>query len=427
MTHSGIASVTRHVWTRAAACSPRLEPLVAAFLLAWAVHPAVAQSPASASGAAPALDLRSVYATAADVAEGKRIAETTCSKCHGLSGISGKRGVPNIAGQRPPYLQLKLQAYQAGTRGGHEMDPAVKYLNDDGLVKVAAYYGTLEPAQPSASDLKKGPPSVPDPLAAGKAAAAACAGCHGEGGVTSMAGTPSLAGLDPKYFAAAMAAYKSGRRKNDVMKPLSASLGEADLKGLALYYALQKPSRASTPAPGDQAAGKAAAAACGGCHGETGVSATAGTPSIAGQDAQYHVAALHAYKDGSRADDTMKGVAGGLTDAQMKAVAAYFAAQQPRAPKVEKPLTLAEWVQRCDRCHGINGNSTDPRTPMLAGQRVEYLQKALHAYQSGTRKDSVMAAMSATLTEADMKGLATYYSHQRARAFVFVPVPAFSR
>ncbi len=60
---------------------------------------------------------------------------------------------------------------------------------------------------------------------AGKAAAAACAGCHGETGVSSMPGMPSLAGLDPAYFVAAMNAYKSGQRKDDMMKSI-ASVGQ---------------------------------------------------------------------------------------------------------------------------------------------------------------------------------------------------------
>jgi cytochrome c553 len=407
-----------------AAVPAALAILLSFVALAAYMPDAAAQSSRSKPPPAPAADLRSVYATAADVAEGKRIAETTCSRCHGLAGVSGTRGVPHIAGQRPAYLHAKLRAYQAGTRGGHEMEPAVKYLNDDALVKVAAYYGSLEPAQPTAAEAKKPPPPVHDAVAAGKASAAACAGCHGETGITAMPGTPSLVGLDPKYFVNAMTAYKSGQRKNDMMQPLAASLSETDLKNLALYYALQKAGRAATPAAGDQAAGKAAASACAGCHGDAGVSATAGTPSLAGQDAQYHVAALHAYKDGARKEETMKGIASGLSEPQMKAIAAYYAAQEPRAPQVDKPLTLPEWVQRCDRCHGVNGNSADPRTPALAGQRVEYLEKALRAYQSGVRKDSVMAAMSATLSDADMQALSAYYSRQRARAFVYVTVPA---
>lgn len=402
----------------------RLRTPVAAIALLALLSTAFAQSSRSKSPAAPAADLRAVYATAPDVAEGKRVSETTCTRCHGLNGLSGTRGVPHLAGQRPAYLHAKLRAYQAGLRGGHKMEPAVKFLNDDALVKVAAYYGSLEPAQPTAADARRGVPVLADPLAAGKAGAASCSGCHGDTGVSSTPGMPSLVGLDPKYFAAAMAAYKSGQRRNDVMQPLSASLGEADFKNLALHYGLQKAARAATPAPGDQAAGKAAAAGCAGCHGDNGVSTTAATPSLAGQDAQYHLAALRAYKDGSRKDETMKGVVAGLGDQQMKDIAAYYAAQEPRAPKVDKPLTLAEWVQRCDRCHGVNGNSTDPRTPALAAQRVEYLEKSLKAYQTGARKDSVMAAMSAKLGESDVQALSAYYSRQRARAFVYVMVPA---
>jgi cytochrome c553 len=379
-----------------------------------------AQSPAKPAGD----DLRAVYASAADVADGKRVAEATCVRCHGASGISAIKTVPNLAGQRPAYLHAKLRAYQAGLRSAHEMQVIVKFLNDDALMKVAAYYGSLEPAQFRPVGRTRPSPQKTDALAAGKAAAQACSGCHGEAGVTAMAGTPSLVGLDPRYFIAAIAAYKSGQRKSDVMQPLTAALNDADLKALALHYALQKPARAATPAQGDANAGKAGAAACSGCHGEQGVSATPTTPSLAGQDAQYQAAALHAYKDGSRKDETMKGVASGLDEATMKNVSAYFAAQAPRAPKVEKPLTLAEWVQRCERCHGVNGNSTDPRVPALAAQREDYLVQALQSYRSGARKEAVMSAMAASLTESDVAALASYYARQKARAFVFVAVPA---
>jgi cytochrome c553 len=105
-------------------------------------------------------------------------------------------------------------------------------------------------------------------------------------------------------------------------------------------------------------------------------------------------------------------------------MAAYYAGQQPQAPKVVKPLTTAEWVQRCDRCHGVNGNSTDPRTPALAAQRVDYLEKVLLAYQSGARKSPQMAAMSGVLSEEDISGLAGYYARQKPRAVIFVPLPA---
>lgn len=367
-------------------------------------------------------DLRAVYATAADVAEGKRVTEGSCSRCHGVNGISTAKGVPNVAGQRPAYLHAKLRAYQAGTRGDHGMESAVRFLSDEALVKVAAYYGSLEPAQPLATGTKA-PPVDLDPLAAGRTAAAACGGCHGERGVSKMPGMPSLVALDPKYFVAAMNAYKGGQRKHDIMKSLATPLDEATLKSIALYYALQKPARAQTPATGDAAAGKTAAAACAGCHGDGGVSANPANPSLAGQDAQYQASALRAYKDGSRKEETMRLAAAALDEKAIANLSAYYAVQEPRAPKVDKPLTLAEWVQRCDRCHGVNGNSTDPRTPALAAQRVEYLQKAMRAYQTGVRKDTVMAAMSGTLSDSDVENLAAYYARQKARAFVYVIVP----
>jgi len=365
-------------------------------------------------------DLRAVTATPADVAEGRRVAET-CGRCHGANGISAIKGVPHVAGQRPAYVYNKLRAYQTEKRRDPAMESAVKFLSEDALVKVAAYYSSLDPAQPLPS-VAKVPLAPGDPLAAGKAAAAACAGCHGEDGVSKTPGTPSLVGLDPKYFIVAMKDYVNGQRKNEIMKSLATPLTDADLKSVALFYALKKPHRAETPAAGDRAAGKKTAADCAGCHGEQGVSTNPANPSLAGQDAQYLVSALKAYKDGSRAEGTMKNAVSPLDEGAMKNLAAFYSAQQPQPPKVTRPLSIAEWVQRCDRCHGVNGNSTDPRTPAIAGQRADYLEKVLQAYQKGVRKDSVMAAMTSTLTDADITGLGGYYARQKARAFVFVSV-----
>jgi cytochrome c553 len=339
-----------------------------------------------------------------------------------MSGISTAGGVPHLAGQRPAYLHLELRAYQTGARGDTAMDSAVKFLSDDALVKVAAYYASLEPAQPVATGGAK-VTTQPDPVQAGKAAAAGCAGCHGEGGISKMPGTPSLVGLDPKYLLAAMNGYKSGRRKHDMMKSLLAAVSDADLSNIALYFALQKPARSQNPVSGKQAAGKTAAAACAGCHGDQGVSGNPATPSLAGQDAQYLATALQAYKDGSRKEQTMQGLAAPLDDRVIKDLAAFYAAQQPQPPRVRKPLSTAEWSQRCDRCHGVNGNSTDPRLPALAAQRADYLEKVLHAYRTGTRKSAPMAAMSEVLTEADVQKLAAYYAQQKARAFVYVTLP----
>ena len=382
-----------------------------------------ANAQAARAGAVKKDGLQAVYATAVEIAEGKRIAQASCVRCHGLDGISTVKGVPHLAGQRPAYLYLELRAYQSGARGKKVMDGAAEFLSDDALVKVAAYYASLDPAQPVAASGAKPVPAKPGPVQAGKADAAACAGCHGEGGISKTPGMPNLVALDPKYLVAAMKGYKSGQRKHDLMQSMLAAVSEADMNNLALYYALQKPARAQTPVTGDQAAGKAAAAACAGCHGKQGVSTNPDIPSLAGQDAQYLATALQAYKDGSRGDESMKGLAAALDDRVMKDMAAFYAAQPPQPPNVRRPLTTAEWAKKCDRCHGVNGNSVAPFLPALASQRVDYLEKVLRDYRARVRKSSAMAAMSDALTEADVENLAAYYARQKARAVVFVPVP----
>jgi cytochrome c553 len=133
---------------------------------------------------------------------------------------------------------------------------------------------------------------------------------------------------------------------------------------------------------------------------------------------------MRAYKDGSRGDETMKGVMASIDDNTIKNLSAYYAAQEPKPPKVRKPLTTEEWVQRCDRCHGPNGNSTDPRLPMLASQRFDYLQRVLRDYQKRARRSAEMAAMSDGLSADDIDNLAAYYARQKARAAVYVPLPA---
>jgi len=370
-------------------------------------------------------DLRAALATPQDIAEGKRVAEASCASCHGLNGVpkAKDRDMPNIAGQRPGYLYNEMRVYQNGGRGTTPMNNAVKFLSDDALVKVAAYYANQDPPQPVASTSAKGAPAKVDALGAGKAAASGCAGCHGETGITSTPGMPNLVGLDPKYFVGAVKAYKGGQRKHDMMKTLVSAVTDAELDNIALFFALQKPGKAKTPSPGNQAAGKTAAVACAGCHGEGGVS-TGTAPSLAGQDAQYLMAAMKAYKDGSRSDAAMKAPAASVDDGTIKDLAAYYSNQLPQAPKVRKPLTPEEMAQRCDRCHGVNGNSTDPRAPALAAQRPEYLERVMRAYQKGERKSTAMSAMLDGVSEADIVALSAHYARQKARAVVYVPLPS---
>jgi len=407
--------------TTLATCATICALVAAAMGVACAVD-ALAQ-PATVK-AAVGEDLRAAFANAADVAEGKRVADTACAGCHSANGVSTNKGVPHLAGQRPAYLYNELKQYQRGARSDAAMGGAVKFLNDDALVKVADYYASVEPPAPLVSNGVKSASTKADSGQANKAATAACSGCHGDTGISKIPGTPSRSGLGRKYLVAAMNAYETGARKNDAMKAVLSASTDSEIADTALFYAMQKATRAPTTASGDQAAGKAAASACSSCHGASGVGNDPATPNLAGQDAQYLAAALHAYKDGSRGETIMKSLASSLDEAAAKNLAAFYANQQPQQPKVNRPLSTAEWVQRCDRCHGVDGNSTDPRMPALAGQRVDYLEKVLQAYRAGERKSSQMAAMSGVLTAADVENLAAFYSRQKSRSVVYVILPA---
>ena len=64
----------------------------------------------------------------------------------------------------------------------------------------------------------------------------------------------------------------------------------------------------------------------------------------------------------------------------------------------------------CAACHGINGISTAPMYPNLAGQKEQYIVKQLKAFKAGTRKDPIMGPMAAPLSDADVENLAAYFS-----------------
>lgn len=65
----------------------------------------------------------------------------------------------------------------------------------------------------------------------------------------------------------------------------------------------------------------------------------------------------------------------------------------------------------CTACHGEHGaKPIAPNYPVLAGQYANYLERALHEYKSGDRKNPIMAAQAASLSEDDIKALAQYFA-----------------
>ncbi len=176
----------------------------------------------------------------------------------------------------------------------------------------------------------------------GQALAGVCAGCHGVDGYSSVPSQPSLAGMSWQYTARQLKHFKSGQRDNAIMKGFAASLSDADMKALGVYYAAQKPRSVGAKdlalaktAETLYRAGDAARAvpACAGCHSPTGAGIPAQYPRIGGQHAEYTLAQLTAYKNGTRGKATkedanvnakiMATIAAKLTDAEIKALAEY--------------------------------------------------------------------------------------------------------
>jgi cytochrome c553 len=80
-------------------------------------------------------------------------------------------------------------------------------------------------------------------------------------------------------------------------------------------------------AAGDPQAGKEKAAVCAGCHGVDGNSSIGANPRLAGQYESYLLQALKRYKSGQRKDLLMANMVAGLTEQDMKDLAAWFASQ----------------------------------------------------------------------------------------------------
>jgi cytochrome c553 len=63
-----------------------------------------------------------------------------------------------------------------------------------------------------------------------------CQSCHGKDGISKLPGAPNLAGQAQDYMIAAIVAYRSGERKNDIMNTIAQSLKDADIADVTAYY-----------------------------------------------------------------------------------------------------------------------------------------------------------------------------------------------
>jgi cytochrome c553 len=96
------------------------------------------------------------------------------------------------------------------------------------------------------------------------------------------------------------------------------------MKRLILVLVVQVVFAVSAIAGGNAAAGKEKSQACVACHGESGMSAVATFPNIAGQYEDYLYFSLQSYKSGSRNNAIMSGIVAALNEQDMKNLAAYY-------------------------------------------------------------------------------------------------------
>lgn len=68
---------------------------------------------------------------------------------------------------------------------------------------------------------------------------------------------------------------------------------------------------------------------------------------------------------------------------------------------------------KCFVCHGMDGESSSPVFPRLAGQHARYIERQLADYQSGRRVSSTMKPMVEGLTPADFRALGRYFETRK--------------
>ena len=191
------------------------------------------------------------------------------------------------------------------------------------------------------------------------------------------------------------------------------------------------PQAPRSQAPGNAPAGPASLQAkiamCLGCHNIIGYQASFPevhkVPMIAGQNAGYIEAALHAYKGGERKHPTMRGIADALSDQDIKDIAAYYSklgleggSKLADKPSDEPNAQVAALLQKanCVSCHGANfSKPIAPNYPKIGGQHADYLFVALKQYKTDNnasmgRNNAIMGGIAKQFSNAELKAIAQY-------------------
>jgi cytochrome c553 len=165
----------------------------------------------------------------------------------------------------------------------------------------------------------------------------------------------------------------------------------------------------------DVEAGRRKSAPCAACHGADGNATIPGTPSLAGQPTFFTHWQLIKFRDGRRKDEQMSPFAVNLSDEDMADLAAFYAAQPPRArgstvdpARVTAGRPLVD-THHCSSCHtpALTGQQ---QVPLLAGQDLAYLRKLLGGFRTGTASDldGTMTMAARPLSAEEVENLAHY-------------------
>ena len=270
--------------------------------------------------------------------------------------------------------------------------------------------------------------TVKGDAAAGKALAEkTCKTCHGANGGGVAPAIPHLAAQRERYLLASLNEYKDGKRTHAALRDIATHMSEADLRNVAAYFAglppVQNASAKDVKHTSPYEKGKVLAAECTKCHGEDGNAKTPGTPTLAGQQPHYLVAAILEYHRDDRKMTSMKSITRDSDRLDLESLALYFAAQTPvqrAAPTRGDPAVGEPLSAMCGGCHGSRGVSVDAATPSLAGQDAQYLAKATKSYRT-TRQNWGMQRYVSGLSDKDIDNIAAFYASQTPKAGDQIP------
>ena len=194
------------------------------------------------------------------------------------------------------------------------------------------------------------------------------------------------------------------------------------LISLSIALTIGAAPRAEDAKLGAEAAGlKEKVEVCAGCHGAAGIAQADGVPNLAGQPDLFLQWQLVYFRGETRQNEQMTPQAKDLTDSDVRDLSAYFMALPPPVPEgpdSDSALTSAGEKlaneRHCAQCHAQTfvGQGEIPR---LAGQREEFIVKALHDYQHGARRgrgNVIMPEIAYSLKDDDIKALAHFFSRQ---------------